>query len=142
MMLMAVSSLLAQGFVVQRLDLAPFTLLRIALPILLTAFVVITLAETRTPYLVAMAVLGFGMGLAGPGFMAGASLAVSSEEQGAVAGVASSCGPLGFTIGPLLGTALYQIDGHLPYLVTVLIYVPLLTFTFVVRVQRPGSIAD
>jgi MFS family permease len=86
-----------------------------------------------------MAVLGFGMGLAGPAFMAGASLAVSSDEQGAVAGVAGSCGPLGFTIGPLLGTALYQLDGRLPYLVTVGIYVPLLAFTFLVKVQRPGS---
>lgn len=136
MMLMGVSSLLAQGVVVQRLDLAPFTLLRIAMPVMLAAFVVISLADTRSVYLAAMVVLGFGMGLAGPGFMAGASLAVSADEQGAVAGVAGSCGPLGFTIGPLLGTGLYQIDGHLPYLVTVAIYVPLVIFTFLVRPRR------
>ncbi len=136
MMLMAVSSLIAQGVIVQRLDLPPFTLLRLAMPVLLAAFLAIALAEQEAAYLAAMAVLGFGMGLAGPAFMAGASLAVSAEEQGAVAGVASSCGPLGFTIGPLLGTALYQLDGRLPYLVTLGIYVPLLVFTFVVRV--PG----
>jgi MFS family permease len=116
MMLMAVASLVAQGAVVQRLNVAPFTLLRIAMPVLLVAFALITLAESRAVYLGAMGVLGFGMGLAGPGFMAGASLAVSPDEQGAVAGVAGSCGPLGFTIGPLLGTALYQLDGRLPYL--------------------------
>lgn len=138
MMLMAVSSLVAQGVVVQRLDVAPFTLLRIAMPVLLAAFAVVTLAESRPVYLGAMGLLGFGMGLAGPGFMAGASLAVSTEEQGAVAGIASSCGPLGFTIGPLLGTALYQLDGRLPYLVTLLIYLPLLVFTFVVKVERPS----
>lgn len=135
MMLMALASLVSQGVVVQRFDLAPFTLLRIAMPLLLAAFATITLAESRALFLAAMTVLGLGMGLAGPGFMAGASLAVSPEEQGAVAGVANSCGPLGFTIGPLLGTALYQIDGQLPYLVTMLIYVPLLVFTFVVRPQ-------
>ncbi|MDZ7670111.1 MAG: MFS transporter [Gammaproteobacteria bacterium] len=142
MMLMALSSLVAQGFVVQRLDVAPFTLLRIAMPILLGAFIAITLADSQLLYLAAMAVLGFGMGLAGPGFMAGASLAVSPEEQGSVAGVASSCGPLGFTIGPLLGTALYQIHGQLPYLVTVLIYIPLLIFTFRVKVRRPHQEGD
>ena len=68
-----------------------------------------------TPAFLSMLILGLGMGLAGPGFMAGASLAVSSQEQGAVAGVAGSCPPLGFTIGPLLGTYLYSIDGVLPY---------------------------
>jgi len=139
MMLMALSSLVAQGLVVQRLDLAPFTMLRLAMPVLLTAFGVIAVADTQVYYLAAMGVLGFGMGLAGPAFMAGASLAVSSDEQGAVAGVAGSCGPLGFTVGPLLGTALYQLDGRLPYLVTLGIYVPLLVFTFLVKVQRPGS---
>jgi hypothetical protein len=56
-----------------------------------------------------------------------------------VAGVAGSCGPLGFTIGPLLGTALYQLDGRLPYLVTLLIYLPLLVFVFVVKVDRPAA---
>ncbi len=137
MMLMAVASLLAQGVVVQRLDLAPFTLLRVAMPILLAAFVVISVAESQIWFLAAMAVLGFGMGLAGPGFMAGASLAVSPDEQGAVAGVAGSCGPLGFTVGPLLGTGLYQIEPHLPYLVTVAIYLPLLLYTFVIK--APGS---
>jgi MFS family permease len=71
---------------------------------------------------IAMMVLGFGMGMAGPGFMAGASLAVSPEEQGAVAGVAGSCGPLGFTLGPLLGGALYQIDHSLPYAVAAVMY--------------------
>ncbi len=139
MMLMGFSSLLAQGIIVQRFDLAPFTLLRIAMPVLLAAFVVISMADTRHVFFGAMVVLGFGMGLAGPGFMAGASLAVSAEEQGAVAGVAGSCGPLGFTIGPLLGTALYEIHGELPYLVTVLIYVPLLVFTFLVKVERPDA---
>jgi len=63
----------------------------------------------------AMVILGTGTGLAGPGFTAGASLAVSQDEQGAVAGVASSCGPLGFTLGPLLGGLMYQLSPTLPY---------------------------
>lgn len=136
MMFSALMSLVSQGVIVQRLDLAPGTLLRIALPLLIAAFLVMTLADTRTPLFLAMGVLGLGMGLAGPGFMAGASLAVGPEEQGAVAGVASSCGPLGFTIGPLLGTGLYQIDPHLPYLVTAVVYLPLLAFVWRARWTR------
>jgi MFS family permease len=79
--------------------------------------------------MLAMGILGLGMGLAGPGFMAGASIAVSSEEQGAVAGIAGSCGPLGFTVGPLLGTYLYSIDGALPYWFAFASYFLLFFFT-------------
>ena len=125
MMLSAAASLLAQGVVVQRLSLAPFTLLRVAMPLLFLAFATMALTESRWVLTAAMMVQGFGMGLAGPGFMAGASLAVSAEEQGAVAGVAGSCGPLGFAIGPMLGGALYQLQPTLPYAVAAGVYVVL-----------------
>ena len=115
MMLSAVCSLIAQGVVVQRIALPPFTLLKLAMPVLIAAFTILALASTQLWLSIAMGILGFGMGLAGPGFMAGASLAVAPHEQGAVAGVAGSCGPLGFTIGPLAGGVLYQIDPALPY---------------------------
>jgi MFS family permease len=126
MMLSAACSLVAQGLVVQRLDLRPFTLLLLALPLLIVAFAIFALASAKVPLFLAMMLLGFGMGLAGPGFMAGASLAVSPSEQGAVAGVAGACGPLGFTIGPLAGGVLYQIDPALPYAVAAVMYVLLL----------------
>jgi MFS family permease len=125
MMLSAAASLLAQGVVVQRLSLAPFTLLRVAMPLLFLAFATMALTESRWVLTAAMMVQGFGMGLAGPGFMAGASLAVTAEEQGAVAGVAGSCGPLGFAIGPMLGGALYQLQPTLPYAVAAGVYVVL-----------------
>ena len=126
MMASAVCSLLAQGVIVQRLDIAPFSLLRLALPLLILAFTIMALAEHRWALTGALMIQGFGMGLAGPGFMAGASLAVTRQEQGAVAGVAGSCGPLGFTIGPLLGGLLYQVAPTLPYATAAVIYVVLL----------------
>jgi MFS family permease len=136
MMFSAAASLIAQGVIVQRMDLPALTLLRIAMPLLIVAFVVMAAFDSRIALFVAMGVLGLGMGLAGPGFMAGASLAVTQGEQGAVAGVAGSCGPMGFTIGPLAGTLLYQVEPHLPYLVTAVIYVPLLVFVWRVRLTR------
>jgi MFS family permease len=85
------------------------------MPLLILAFVLMATTTSQLSLTLAMGVLGLGMGLAGPGFMAGASLAVPAEEQGSVAGVAGSCGPLGFTIGPLTGGALYQLAPELPY---------------------------
>ena len=122
MMLSAACSLTAQFAIVQRISVSPFTLLRLAMPLLIVAFTIMALANSQVMLSIAMMVLGFGMGMAGPGFMAGASLAVSPEEQGSVAGVAGSCGPLGFTLGPLLGGALYQLDPALPYAVAAGMY--------------------
>ena len=129
MMLSAFFSLMAQMFVIPRIKVQPFTLLKIAMPILIGAFLMMAVGETRWVLTIAMAIQGFGMGLAGPGFMSGASLAVTSEEQGSVAGVANSCGPLGFTIGPLLGTFLYSVQPDYPYWFTCAVYIPLFAFT-------------
>ena len=128
MMLSAVSSLLSQWIFVQRFDFAPFTLLRIALPILIVAFVMMAVFESRWPLTLALMIQGFGMGIAGPGFQAGASLAVSAEEQGAVAGIAGSCPPLGFTLGPFVGGALYQFTPVLPYAFSAIVYIVLFAF--------------
>jgi MFS family permease len=125
MMLSAVCSLISQAFIVQRLQIPPFSLLRLAMPLLIAAFTLMALLESQLALTVGMMVMGLGMGLAGPGFSAGASLAVTREEQGAVAGVAGSCGPLGFTLGPLIGGGLYQLDPALPYACAAVVYVVL-----------------
>ena len=91
----------------------------------------LALAETQFLMVLAMMIQGAGMGIAAPAFTAGTSLAVRAEEQGAVAGLAGSCGPLGFTIGPLIGGFLYQIQPDLPYWFTFWLYLPL--FAFVLR---------
>ena len=115
MMLSGASSLFSQAVIVQRFNLAPFTLLRFAIPLLIVAFTMMALLETQLWLTIAMMIQGLGMGLASPGFTTGASLAVSPEEQGAVAGVAGSCGPLGFTLGPFIGGALYTLSPTAPY---------------------------
>lgn len=132
----AAASLVSQIGLMQRINLTPFQWLRVALPILAIAFACLALADTRNLMITAMVLQGAGMGLAGPAFMAGASLAVEPHEQGAVAGIAGSCGPLGFTVGPLLGGFFYQISPDLPYWFTFAIYLPLLVF---VMRQRRGE---
>jgi MFS family permease len=115
LMFSAAAALFVQLLIIPRLSVRPFVLLRISMPMMMISFAIMALGHTQSMYILSMFIMGLGMGLAGPGFMAGASVAVSSEEQGAVAGVAGSCPPLGFTVGPLLGTYLYSIDGALPY---------------------------
>ncbi len=126
MMLSGACSLFAQAVIVQHLSVAPFTLLRWAMPLLVVAFTMLALLESQLWLTLAMMIQGLGMGLAGPGFTAGASLAVTPEEQGAVAGVAGSCGPLGFTLGPLLGGVMYHFAPTLPYSFAASLFVVLL----------------
>jgi len=128
MMLSGASSLFSQAVIVQRFNLAPFTLLRFAIPLLIVAFTMMALLETQLWLTIAMMVQGLGMGLASPGFTAGASLAVSPEEQGAVAGVAGSCGPLGFTLGPFIGGALYTLSPTAPYFFAAVLFLILFLF--------------
>ena len=139
MMLAAAASLFVQMAIIPRLKVAPFVLLRISMPLMIAAFAIMALSESRLLLTVAMFIQGLGMGLAGPGFMAGASLAVSSKEQGAVAGVAASCPPLGFSIGPLLGTFLYSLDPTYPYWFSCGIYLLLAVFVFWVKHQPSSS---
>ena len=136
--LSAAASLISQIGLMQRLNLRPIQWLRIAMPILAVAFACLAMADTQSFLVIAMLLQGAGMGLAGPAFMAGASMAVKANEQGAVAGVAGSCGPLGFTIGPLLGGFFYQIQPDLPYWFTFALYLPLVVFVMRTR-DRPKA---
>lgn len=136
MMLSAAASLIMQMVVLPRMRVPPFSLLKIAMPMVIAAFLIMALAETQLALTSAMVIQGFGMGLAAPSFMAGASLAVSAEEQGAVAGIAGSCPPLGFTIGPLLGTFLYAMEPTSPYWFALMIYIGLFVFTLRAKIGR------
>lgn len=69
-----------------------------------------------------MAFLGAGLGLTMPAIIAGASLAVSAEEQGGAAGLIAACPAIGFVAGPLCGGLLYQIQPPLAPLFAALIF--------------------
>lgn len=60
--------------------------------------------------IMAAALLGLGFGLVNPGLMAAASLRTSSDHQGAVAGLMQAMMASGYVIGPLAGTALYEVS--------------------------------
>ncbi|MBV1882098.1 MAG: MFS transporter [Pseudomonadales bacterium] len=136
MIISAVSSLVAQGIIVQRFNFAAMTLIRIGIPIMGIGFFILANAEAYFWLVSCMGVVGFGMGLTMPGFTSAATLAVTANEQGAVAGVIAASPALGFILGPLIGTALYQYSETLPYWFTTLLFVPLTAYVWWLKPER------
>lgn len=126
LMLSAVVALLAQALLVQRLKWPPFRLIFWGLLALMAGSAVLGIAGSITPLFLGVALCGLGMGLSYPGCLAAASLTVSAEEQGALAGLTSAVPALGSIVGPVLGTGLYEIGHGLPYFSNVLLLLPML----------------
>lgn len=73
--------------------------------------------------------IGIGQGLARPGFSSGASLAVSPQLQGNVAGLVISANGMGFIVTPFLGLALYQFVAQpLPFILGAILLVVMALF--------------
>lgn len=70
---------------------------------------------TMGAYVAAFALLGAGAGFLVAGSMAGASLAVPSDRQGAVAGLIAAMQGAALVVTPAASTALYEIDRSLPF---------------------------
>jgi MFS family permease len=128
---------LAQGVVVRRASLSPATLIRTGVPVALVAFVLLVFSHQYAMLLAAVAMLGFGQGMAMPGVTSALSLAVLDDEQGPVAGFNSSAQALGRMLGPVIGTGLYELQPHYPYVFSA----TLLGAIFVVVLTIPRAAA-
>lgn len=110
LMVSATFTLITQVSFMQRVNLRPTQFIRLGLLLLLVGACVISQFQTFTVLAVGMAFMGTGMAMTMPAISAGASLAVSPDEQGGAAGLVSACPPLGFAVGPVAAGALYQVD--------------------------------
>lgn len=113
-MISASFAFLSQWVLIQRLKLSPEQFVLCGLGTLLLAAGFIGSFDSFGHLGVGMAFMGMGMGLAMPSISAAASLAVSPEEQGAVAGLIASTPAIGFVTGPLAGGFLYQFSATFP----------------------------
>ena len=111
-----VAAVIAQMVLIRVFKWSPTTLMRIGLPLLLTAAVLLILGRNFWVLTLALVFQGFGVGLAFPGYRSAITFAVESHEQGAAAGMMSSIGGTGFIFGPMLGTGLYGINPAFPYM--------------------------
>lgn len=107
----------------------------LALGALLLLYVMLLPADQSTvafvyPILItAQFFIGIGQGLARPGFSSGASLAVSPDLQGNVAGLVISANGMGYIVTPLVGLVLYQfVSRPLPFLVCLILIISMAIF--------------
>lgn len=133
MMGTAIAALLSQVLVVQGFRWRPVNLMRVGFVLMACGFFGLAIAETALTLSACMVVVGAGMGMSGPGFSSSATLSVSAQEQGAVAGLVAACPAMGYVTGPLAGAGLYHLDPHLPYLVASTMFVPLILFVWLNR---------
>lgn len=103
-----------QGVLVPRLGWPALRLIRVGAPIALAGLALLAVTGTLATITAALAVLAVGLGLAMPGFTAAPTLLVGPEQQGTVAGMITATTGATFVLGPVLGTALYQLDPVAP----------------------------
>lgn len=114
-------AVLIQGFVVRAFKLSPRTLLSLGLPLALLGYIGLILSHNFWSLTLSLVLLGAGGAFAGPGVTSAQSLAVSDQEQGSVAGLASAAQALGRMVGPIVGTSLYAIQPPYPYVFSALL---------------------
>ncbi len=130
----ALASLVVQLAIVQHYKSSPSKLLRLGLPICVLGFATLTYATGIWSLYLGMALVGFGMGLAGPGIGVSATFAVEDHEQGGLAGLMASFAGLGFVLGPLLGGYLYRFDMSYPTTFAAALVIPLLAISWRIKV--------
>jgi len=106
----------AQIVLIQVFRLSPLKLLRLGMPLVLGSLLLLVAAASSLQVMLAMALMGLGIGMVQPGYRSAVTFAVEPHEQGAAAGLASSIPAYSYIIGPALGTALYGINPVSPFL--------------------------
>lgn len=139
MVMSSAAMLFTQLILVQTLNFSPQRYIKMGVPFFIAGFALITLAQSQATLIAGMGLFGIGMGFCGPSFSAAASLTVSGQEQGALAGLIGSVAGLGFVIGPLLGGFLYAINTSYPYACATLIAIGLLVLVLTTGKQHSNS---
>ena len=107
-MALAFAMLVMQGGVIQLLKPKPETMLVLGFPIVLAGLWIYGTAGAYWHIVAAMGIFGCGFGLINPGINAAVSLRTGGDDQGKAAGLVQGAASVGFVIGPLAGTWLYQ----------------------------------
>ncbi len=105
----AIATLLAQWGLIPKLQMGPRA--STLWGVLLGGFgcLIIAVAQPLHSITLGYIIASLGFGLFRPGFVAGASLAVSRPEQGQVAGIVASINGAAFVLGPFVGVWLYTV---------------------------------
>ena len=135
---MALTSILAQLTIVQKVKVPPIKLVQWSTPFFVSGTLVAVNAVDFNFYILGMAIIGLGMGLGTPGYTAAASLNADSKSQGAAVGLAMVAPGLGFSIGPFIGGFLYELSPALPFWVIIPIF--FLVFFIAFNINNRGLV--
>jgi len=135
---MALTSILAQLTIVQKVKVPPIKLVQWSTPFFVLGTLVAVNAVDFNFYILGMAIIGLGMGLGTPGYTAAASLNADSKSQGAAVGLAMVAPGLGFCIGPFIGGFLYELSPALPFWVIIPIF--FLVFFIAFNINNRGLV--
>lgn len=117
LLLAGLGLIVAQAVVVPRSGWRPATLLRVGGAIAFVGFTLLIPDAGLALLLASILVIGFGLGIATPGFTAGPTLMVGRDEQGGLAGLTTATAGLTFVIAPTASTALYGLGTAIPIVV-------------------------
>ncbi|MDZ7627604.1 MAG: MFS transporter [Parvularculaceae bacterium] len=114
----AMASLFSQLVLVQRFNMPPMTLMRAGPIIICIGHAIIASSTMIGPLVFGMLLAGLGGGMLTPGYIGGASLSVTNEEQGSAAGLSNAAGASGFIFAPILGQFFYAISPSALFIAT------------------------
>lgn len=114
LMFTGLAMLIAQIIQSKWLQWKPPTMILIGSMILIASMVIFLLAQQLPGYYLAFVLLGAGGGFMMTGFMAGASLSATGEQQGSVAGLVTAVQGISAIIAPIASTSLYHADQRFP----------------------------
>lgn len=120
----------AQAVVVPPSGWSPAVLLRVGSTIAVAGFAVLAPDAGLTLLMVGTVLVGFGLGIATPGYTAGPTLLMRNDEQGGLAGLIGATNGLTFVIAPALSTALYGVWPLLPVIVSGVLMAIVALFVF------------
>ncbi|SKB06474.1 MFS transporter [Aeromicrobium choanae] len=112
--LIGIGFAVTQAFVAPRVPGGPRALIVVGSLVAAVGYTGAVYASSTATLLPAMVVVAAGLGLAVPGYNAGATLAVEPSEHAAVAGQLSATVGLTYVAGPVLGAGLYGFNDVAP----------------------------
>ncbi|MBQ1543019.1 MFS transporter [Caulobacter sp. CCUG 60055] len=138
MMTGAIAGVLAQWGLIRMFRMNPKHLLRWGAGLAAAACLMIALAPDYWSVVVGYALAVLGFSFARPGFTAGASLAVSGEEQARVAGAIAAVNGVNVVLGPAY-VKLYEMVHAAPFLLNAAILAAMLAYAFLSQPLRSAG---
>ncbi|MGG4218664.1 MFS transporter [Paenibacillus jamilae] len=139
LMFSGAAMLIVQIIQMKWLKWQPKSMILLGALFLIAGMALFLISTSLVVYYAAFFMFGIGTGLLMPGFMAGASLAVSQEQQGGAAGLVAAVQGISAIIAPILTTTLYRVDKYFPFMLIAILVAVMAVMMLGVRKRNGNS---